>query len=110
MNNYKYDKPEPPSHLSPEMQEFWRAVFQRIRIQEFQVHLFQKACEAHDRAEAARKILDREGLTFSDRFNQPRARPEVNIEVLSRAQFQKLLTDCGVHDCFFQHERREAKS
>lgn len=102
----KYDQPRPPAHLSTEMQEFWQAVFHRLRLQEFQVHLFQKACEAHDRADAARKILDEEGLTFSDRFGQPRARPEANIEVLSRAQFQKLLTDCGVHDSFFIHERK----
>src|SRR5687768_6613626 len=102
----KYDKPPAPDHLSPEMQEFWQTVFQRQRLQVFQVHMLQTACEAFDRAEAARKIIERDGMTFTDRFGQPRARPEANIEAVSRAQFQKLVISCGVFDRFFLSERK----
>ena len=33
-----------------------------------------------DRAEQAREVLDRQGVTYNDRFGQPRTRPEVAIE------------------------------
>ena len=35
--------------------------------------------EAQDLAEKCRKILDKEGLTYTDRFGAPRARPEAKI-------------------------------
>jgi hypothetical protein len=38
--------------------------------------------EAQDLAEKCRKILDKEGLTYTDRFGAPRARPEAKMNLL----------------------------
>ena len=103
----KYDKPPAPAHLSAQMKFFWEAVFERQRLQMFQMHLLEKACESFDRAEAARKILEREGLTFTDRFGQPRARPEANIEAVARGQFEKLIHSCGLNDSYFVRSREK---
>jgi P27 family predicted phage terminase small subunit len=103
----EYDLPPPPDHLSAEMKLFWETIFAKQRLQVYAVPLFQKACEAYDRAEAARKILDTDGLTFKDRFGQPRARPECNIEAVARAQFQKLIDDCGLFETFFIRDREK---
>jgi hypothetical protein len=49
-----------------------------------------------DRCVAAREILDREGLTYTDRFGQPKARPEVAIERDGRIAFARLLRELGL--------------
>jgi Phage terminase, small subunit len=86
------------------MKTFWRAAFERRRIQPYKVEILLKACEAHDRAEQARRILKREGVTYQDRFGQPRSRPEVALERDSRSQFAKLLDQVGLWDPYFKDE------
>jgi hypothetical protein len=79
------------------MKTFWAEIFETRRLQLHEVVIFLKACEAHDRAEQARLILKREGPTYQDRFQQPRARPEVAIERDSRASFAKLLRQINLY-------------
>jgi len=55
-----------------------------------------KAAEAHDRAEQARKVLTKDGLTYLDRFEQPTSRPEVAIERDSRLAFARLLRELNL--------------
>ena len=43
------------------------------------------ACQAFQRAEEARAVLDSEGCTFNDRFGQPRPHPMTVVERDSRA-------------------------
>lgn len=83
--------PDPPPHLSKKMKEFWRGVFETKNLQPYQILILKEACESHDRAEQARRILKKEALTYLDRFQQPRSRPEVGMELKYRAQFAKLL-------------------
>ena len=91
-------KPAPPSHLSKKMKSFWIAVFDRKNtLQPHETIIFLRACEAFDRGEQARRILKREGLTYLDRFQQPRSRPEVAIERDSRAQVAKLLNQINLY-------------
>ena len=91
----------PPPHLSKKMKDFWTGVFERKNLQPHQVLILIKACEAHDRAEQARRILKKEGLVYLDRFKQPRSRPEIAVERDSKALFAKLLSQVGLHDPFF---------
>lgn len=84
-------KTPPPEHLSKKMKALWKLVFERKKLDPHQVVILIKACEAHDRAEQARHILKRKGLTYEDRFRQPKSRPEISIERDSRAAFAKLL-------------------
>lgn len=51
------------------------------------------AAQAYDRAEEAREILARDGLTYLDRFGAPKARPEVSVERDSRIAFARLLRE-----------------
>jgi phage terminase small subunit len=93
--------PDPPAHLSKKMKEFWRGVFELKNLQPFQTLILKEACEAFDRAEQSRRILKREGLTYEDRFKQPRSRPEVAIERDSKALFAKLLGQIHLHNPFW---------
>jgi hypothetical protein len=45
---------------------------------------------------AAREVLDKDGLTYTDRFGAPRARPEVAIERDSRIAFARLVRELAL--------------
>jgi hypothetical protein len=62
-------------------------------LEEHHTRLLVFACQAFDRAEQAREILAREGLTFEDRFGCPHARPEVAVERDSRLAFARLIRE-----------------
>jgi phage terminase small subunit len=84
-------KTPPPEHLSKKMKALWKVVLEHKKLDPHEIVILIKACEAHDRGEQARHILKRKGLTFEDRFQQPRSRPEIAVERDSRAAFAKLI-------------------
>jgi hypothetical protein len=79
------------------MKSFWVSLFKTKTLKPHETLIFLKALEAHDRAEQARRVLKKKGLTYSDRFDQPRSRPEIMIERDSRAAFAKLIAT--IHLC-----------
>jgi P27 family predicted phage terminase small subunit len=54
------------------------------------------ACEACDRMTEAREVLDTEGLTYLDRFDQPKPRPEIAVERDSRVAMLRALRELGL--------------
>lgn len=88
--------PKPPPHLARATAKWWRAVVQRYEMDPHHLRLLQLACEAWDRCEQARKALTDHGMTYTDRFGQPRARPEVAIERDSRIGFTRLLRELAL--------------
>lgn len=56
------------------------------------------ACIAYDRAEAARQVLAEKGMTYEDRFGQPRSRPEVAIERDSRLAYLRCIRALGLRE------------
>jgi P27 family predicted phage terminase small subunit len=97
----KKPPPAPPHHLSKKMKRFWIRALESHNLQPYQIEILLKALEAYDRAEQARRILKREGLTYQDRFGQPRSRPEVAVERDARAQFAKLIDRAGLFDPYY---------
>ena len=53
-------------------------------------------CEMLDRAEEARKKVEKEGLTVIDRFNQPKPHPAVDIECQSLLSFVRIRRELGI--------------
>ena len=86
--------PRPPSHLSAEAKEWWRTVVSDYELDPHHLRLLRLAAEAWDRGQQARRALVR-GVTYRDRFNQPRARPEVAIERDARLAFARLVRELG---------------
>jgi phage terminase small subunit len=83
------------SHLSKESQEFYRKTVDRYELDDHHLLLLTKAMEAHDLAEKCRKILDKEGLVYTDRFGSPRARPETKILNDSRNAVKNIFRELG---------------
>lgn len=82
-----------PQHLKKKTRQWWRQVVQDYYLEPHHIRLLTLAGEAWDRCEEAREILAMEGLTYEDRFGQPRSRPEVAIERDSRLAFARLLRE-----------------
>jgi phage terminase small subunit len=85
------ERPEAPAHLSAESRALWTRLVAEYEFTHPELKTLRLALGALDRAEQARKALRRHGLTYTDRFNQPHARPEVQVERDSRAQWLRLM-------------------
>jgi phage terminase small subunit len=86
-------KPPPPKHLRLSTASWWRDVQKSYDLEPHHCRLLQLAGEAWDRAEQAREAIAECGLTFTDRFGRPVARPEVAIERDSRLAFARLVRE-----------------
>jgi phage terminase small subunit len=57
------DVAQPPPHLSSSSAEWWRTTLESYVLEPHHLKLLQLACEAWDRCQQARQILEDEGLT-----------------------------------------------
>jgi phage terminase small subunit len=90
------DKPAAPSHLQPATKKWWVSVYEEFELEAHHLRLLTLAAEAWDRCVQARNVLAKQGLTYHDRFEQPRVRPEVAIERDSRIAFARLLRELSL--------------
>jgi hypothetical protein len=88
-------EPSPPKQLSKESADFFRKTLEAYDLDGHHLLLLTKAMEAQDLAEKCRKILDKEGLTYTDRFGAPRARPEAKILNDSRNVVKNIFRELG---------------
>lgn|SRR5690606_16453709 len=86
----------PPGHLRAATRRWFSAVVSDYDLDPHHVRLLTLAAEAWDRGQQAREVIDRDGMTFSDRFGQPKARPEIAIERDSRIGFARLIRELGL--------------
>lgn len=82
-----------PSHLQPATRKWWLSVVKEWSLDEHHIRLLTLACEAWDRCAEAREVLQKEGLTYTDRFGQPAARPEIAVERDNRIAFARLVRE-----------------
>ncbi len=94
----KTKKLTPPAHLADATQRWWSSVVSDWSLDDHHVRLLTLAAEAWDRASQAREAIEANGLTYEDRFGQPRSRPEVAIERDSRLAFARLLRELCLDD------------
>lgn len=86
----------PPEHLSERAVELWTGVVDDYELGAHQVELLRRACEAADRADEARKLLEAEGLMCQDRYGQLRPHPAAAIERDSRIAEARLLRELAL--------------
>lgn len=82
-----------PSHLKPDTRAWFQQVISDYELEDHHVRLLTLAGEAWDRGAQARIAIEKHGLTYSDRFDAPRKRPEVSIEAESRIAFARLVRE-----------------
>jgi P27 family predicted phage terminase small subunit len=84
---------DPPAHLTPETADWWRAVLAEFALEPHHLRLLRLACEAWDRTQQAREILDRDGLTTETESGGLKAHPCIGIERDARLAFARLLRE-----------------
>jgi phage terminase small subunit len=88
--------PKPPGHLQRATKRWWSGVVADFAMEPHHLRLLTLAAEAWDRGQEAREVLAEKGLTYEDRFDCPRARPEVAIERDSRIAFARLVRELAL--------------
>ncbi len=84
-----------PNHLRAATKRWFAEVVEAFELESHHVRLLTLAAESWDRCQEARAILDKEGLTFEDRYGSPRSRPEIAVERDSRLAFARLIRELG---------------
>jgi hypothetical protein len=79
----------PPRHLRAATKRWFADVCAGYE----HVKLLTAAAESWDRLQEAREAIAKFGLTFNDRFGNPRARPEVGIERDAKIAFARLVRE-----------------
>jgi P27 family predicted phage terminase small subunit len=87
--------PKAPSHLRAATRRWFNEIAETFELETHHLKLLTLAAESWDRCQEARAILDREGLTFKDRYGSPRSRPEISVERDSRLAFARLIRELG---------------
>jgi P27 family predicted phage terminase small subunit len=90
--------PRAPLHLSKKTREWWQRIVESYEFQDFELRLLTAAGEAWDRKESARQVIEKEGLTYLDRFGQPATRPEVAVERDSRLAFFRCMRQLALSE------------
>jgi phage terminase small subunit len=99
---------EPPSSLSPAAASWWRSTVEQYELDPHHLRLLSEAAWSWDRCQQARAVVDRDGMTYTDRFGQPKPRPEVAIERDARAAYLRAMRELdldGVPDPDARPER-----
>jgi hypothetical protein len=86
----------PSNGLSKEAQAWFNSVEERYNLDDHHRKLLTAAAIMWDRALWARDILDKDGMTYLDRFSAPRPRPEIAIERDSFNCFRQLVHELGL--------------
>lgn len=88
--------PQAPAHLSAPIKKWWGIIVREFELEQHHLRLLRLACEAWDRCQQAREIIDRDGISYVDRFGAPRMRPECAIERDSRIAFARLVRELNL--------------
>ena len=94
-----------PPHLEPKTRRWWSSVVRDWNLEEHHVKILTLAAEAWDRAQAARIQVDAEGMTFLDRFKQPKPHPLLQIERDNRLAFARLVRELRLDEADPDAER-----
>jgi phage terminase small subunit len=89
MNRY----PRLPSGLRPATRRWAQLVLDEFELESHHFRLLVMACQCWDRREEARAALAEHGMTYVDRYGQPRARPEIQIERDATITFARLIRE-----------------
>jgi phage terminase small subunit len=87
---------KPPRHLEGPTRRWLSTLAANFELESHHHRLLALLGDAWDRGQQARRAIATHGTTYTDRFGQPRARPEVAIERDARIAFARLLRELAL--------------
>ena len=85
-----------PRHLSNAMRKWVARVCEKYEVAENDFKLLVMAAESWDLAENARIVIRKRGVSYLDRFGQPRQRPECAVLRDSRIAFIRIMRELNL--------------
>ena len=85
-----------PKHLSVATKRWWRIILDEYELNAADLRTLQLAAEAFDRSQQARQILKDEGITYEDRFGNPKKHPAVSVEENARLAYIRAVRELGL--------------
>jgi hypothetical protein len=85
-----------PKHLRKPTQTWVKSVLSEYDLEEHHFKLLVSAADSWDRICASREVIDRDGMTYLDRFGQPKPRPEIAIERDNKILLARLLRELAL--------------
>jgi P27 family predicted phage terminase small subunit len=77
-----------PKHLNAEARKLWTGILMEYEIEDSAgLRILRVACEAYQRAQACREVIDSEGMQRPDRFGVMKPHPLLAAERDARSQF-----------------------
>lgn len=89
-------KSPPKKRLKTRGLAFWKIVTDEFTLTDGDCELLLVACELLDRAQQCRELLEKDGLTIVDRFNQTKSHPALEGERQSLLAFIKVRRELGL--------------
>jgi len=89
-------KENSPSHLTAATRRWFEGIAEGYELESHHLRILEMAAQAWDEYETARKAVDKHGQTFTDRYDQPRERPEVSIARQARTAFARLIRELAL--------------
>jgi P27 family predicted phage terminase small subunit len=87
----------PPKHLSPDGRRLFSALQRDYHIADpAGVKILTTLCEASDRTRSCREVIEAEGVTIRDKWNQTKPHPLLAAERDSRAQILQAFKVLGL--------------
>ena len=87
-----------PKHLRAATRRWFESVLADYELEPHHVKLLQLAGEAWDRCQEAREAIKKHGMTFQNKYNETKIRPEAIIEKDSRIAFARLLRELNLSE------------
>lgn len=81
---------------STDARRLWRRTVDEFDLQEHHLALLEQACKCVDRLVEARDVLDRDGITTTDRYGAQKQHPAIAVERDSRIALARLVRDLGL--------------
>lgn len=82
--------------LKPATKEWAEKILDEYELQGHHVKLLILAGQSWDTAQESRNAIEKHGTIYTDRFDCPHARPEVNIERDARLAFARLIRELNL--------------
>ena len=84
------------SKLEPATRKWITSLKKRFVLEDYHERLLILCGQSWDRAQQARRIIEKEGSIQTDRFGQKKPHPSIQIESQNMLTFAKLLRESGI--------------